>query len=637
MSALTLAQQRALAILPKLTGGLSFVFSFLIAMTILRDSSRRRLCYHRLLCGISLADMSASAWMFLSTWPIPAEDYPDIVYAAGNATTCKFQAFFLQFGVSSPFYNASLSIYYWLVIVRGWKAHHLHRVEWALHALPLGWAAVSAVLGLWLDVYDSATLWCWVGAEHKTFRWAAYYGPLWFMIVVATACCISIYWHVRQFAVAAHVQASHGNHQLSIPSTAVATTTRRPSSSSLSPPERRRRSSSSSNHRFSLSRSAVKHDNEMSSEFNDRVMMNSDDDDGNNHIIDDNNNDDDEEGSDYDPHAYLEDEEDDDDYDDDEDDDDKYDNEEGQASAAFSVVSVVERRIVMPATFARNLRQSRYIYRQSRRMREIAQQCFLYAAAFYINFAALTATRIIQTVDPDKVIYPVLLAAAITVPMQGLPNFMIYLRPKIKKAVGRAMTRYCGCCCGRRYDNSPPWWYQLAKSLSEKNHHNSRQDGNPDNCQPERHVMDRAYQRPPSSAGVVCMNPTILNDTPYFPPESETADPVNAENDTRLPKASSTATSSSRGGEMVLVVVDTTNGRKWSIESTPPSPKKVLATPSSTALEPVMEALPIQDAVSMKQDIDDTSPEQSECDNDGPIETDHSRCSGNQSSDNEDN
>lgn len=79
-----------------------------------------------------------------------------------------------------------------------------------------------------------------------------------------------------------------------------------------------------------------------------------------------------------------------------------------------------ERRMVVPQTFCKNLQHSRYVYRQSRRLREIAHQCFWYAAAFYINFAALTATRVIQLVDQDKVYYPLVLAAAICVPVQGM-------------------------------------------------------------------------------------------------------------------------------------------------------------------------------------------------------------------------
>ena len=50
-------------------------------------------------------------------------------------------------------------------------------------------------------------------------------------------------------------------------------------------------------------------------------------------------------------------------------------------------------------------------------------------------------TRLIQTIDDGKVYYPLLLIAAITVPVQGLPNFLVYLMPrytKVKKEMPKA-------------------------------------------------------------------------------------------------------------------------------------------------------------------------------------------------------
>jgi hypothetical protein len=41
----------------------------------------------------------------------------------------------------------------------------------------------------------------------------------------------------------------------------------------------------------------------------------------------------------------------------------------------------------------------------------------------------LQLTRILQTVN-GKVYFPLLLIAAMTTPMQGLPNFLVYLRPR---------------------------------------------------------------------------------------------------------------------------------------------------------------------------------------------------------------
>jgi hypothetical protein len=201
----SLAMLRAWAILPKVTGWISFLFSGLVVVTVVRDKNRRNLCYHRLLFGISLSDMSASLWLGLGTWPIPEGGG---LWAVGNNTTCRVQGFFTQLGVCSSFYNASLSTYYWLVVVRGWREDKLRKIEWLLHGIPMAWALVSAIVGLVLDVYGNATLWCWVSVEHEVFRWAAFYGPLWFMIGLVTMNCVAIYRHVRK------IEAASAKHRL---------------------------------------------------------------------------------------------------------------------------------------------------------------------------------------------------------------------------------------------------------------------------------------------------------------------------------------------------------------------------------------------------------------------------------------
>lgn len=90
------AHLKALAIVPKLAGFTSFCFSSLIVFTVVRDKRKRTSPYHRLLCGISIVDMSSSFWLGLSTWPIPEET--GIMYAVGNDTTCRLQGFWTQAG-----------------------------------------------------------------------------------------------------------------------------------------------------------------------------------------------------------------------------------------------------------------------------------------------------------------------------------------------------------------------------------------------------------------------------------------------------------------------------------------------------------------------------------------------------------
>jgi hypothetical protein len=199
--AFSIHQQRALAVIPKVTGNVSAFFSGLIIYTIVRNENRRSRTYHRLLFGISCCDVSASLWLALSTWPVPKSS--GLLWAVGNDTSCHVQGFFTQFGIASSFYNASLSVYYLLVIRYGWKEHQLRKVEPLLHLFPLLWATVTAIAGLIKRVFGNASLWCWVAAENKVFRWAAFYGPLWLMIGIVTVNTTLIYVHVRKIERAA--------------------------------------------------------------------------------------------------------------------------------------------------------------------------------------------------------------------------------------------------------------------------------------------------------------------------------------------------------------------------------------------------------------------------------------------------
>ena len=200
--ALSVGQQRALALLPKITGFSSVVFSTLTSYTILRDEKKRSKVYHRLILGMCCADISSSLWLALSTWPIPRET--GILWAVGSTTSCTFQGFFTQFGISSPIYNVSLSVYYVLTVRHSYREDQLRRWEPFFHVLPLLWAFGTAVAGLFLKIFNSANLWCWIGAypgrneDVDVYRWTFFYGPLWIAIVIVTVNLILVFLYVRQ-------------------------------------------------------------------------------------------------------------------------------------------------------------------------------------------------------------------------------------------------------------------------------------------------------------------------------------------------------------------------------------------------------------------------------------------------------
>ena len=307
----SLAQQKALALLPKVTGLTSIVFSSLIVFSVWRDKAKRRNPYHRLLAGISLVDISASFWLGLSTWPITRDS--GVLWAVGTDATCRLQGFFTQFGISSSFYNASLSIYYVLVIRYGWKEHQIQRIEPLLHGIPILWALGTSIAGLPLNIFGNANLWwCWISPKQDVYRWSFFYGPLWLMIVIVTVNCLVILLYVR------------------------------------------RTEQASDKYSFESQETA-------------RTQMHG--------------NGGEEHGSNTDRRQALR---------------------RTQSSTDLTLT------------------------------RKIAVQSFLYAGAFYLNWFALSLTRLLQTTT-GKVYFPLLLIASITVPMQGLPNFIVYLRPMFLK------------------------------------------------------------------------------------------------------------------------------------------------------------------------------------------------------------
>ena len=405
------AQERALAVSPKVVGFASIIFSSIIAVTVLRDKKKRSKVYHRLLLGISCVDISSSFWLGLSTWPIPRDS--GILWAAGNDASCSLQGYFTQFGIASSFYNAGLALYYLLVIKYGWREEQVQRIEPLLHAIPILWATGTATCAASLGILESANLWCWISPSADQYRWAFFYGPLWVMIFIVTLNCIFIFMHVRRVEKTSEIyRFREANRFDNMHSSLVSGVNERSArendyqaSRELSLPLDNPPVGKENSQDFEVTTVPA----EMAVE-NDRV--------------------------------------------------------------ATSILSSTEESSVgdgLKHERQKRLEQQRRSSRRKstvtsrRRSGEVASQCFLYAAAFYLNWTALTVsrrllveptfelvclcldcsnrqpcitrsqvTRAIQTVN-GKSYFILLLIASMTTPMQGLPNALVYLRPKFMK------------------------------------------------------------------------------------------------------------------------------------------------------------------------------------------------------------
>lgn len=229
--ATTVAQQIAVAILPKFTAALSIFGSSVVCILGYRnlrrsnlshagrvDASRnKKSTYHRLLIGLSVCDLMASVAWFFTTWPIP-RGTPNVFGASGNPYTCSAQAFFAQFSVSAVMYNCALAFYYYLMIVREWTASDILKVEPWLHLHAFIWGIGTAVASLFLTLFNEVGWDCWISAyplgckeswknngtttcirgdNGSLYQWAFYYAPLWAVIVAVTFFMSSVYWKIK--------------------------------------------------------------------------------------------------------------------------------------------------------------------------------------------------------------------------------------------------------------------------------------------------------------------------------------------------------------------------------------------------------------------------------------------------------
>lgn len=169
----TNSQKYAMAIVPKISGLLSWYGSFSIVHDIIlgrqntRSSSsstqRTRLnTKKRLLLALSISDIILTTSFLLSTWAIPSDaPYDYFVFNVGSRFTCNLQGFFQTSGLSVPLYNTCLCVYYLLRSKRNWPEERIARdAEPYFHRVGIAFPLIFAVVPFFAEAYNPTPIGC---------------------------------------------------------------------------------------------------------------------------------------------------------------------------------------------------------------------------------------------------------------------------------------------------------------------------------------------------------------------------------------------------------------------------------------------------------------------------------------------
>lgn len=189
-----LRRKRTIVWLPRVSAVLSFIGSLFIILSVSRE--KQKTIQHYLLFGLSSVDcLSSVAWSF-STLPIPKYDengfYNDVYGANGSDSACNAQAFFIQLGLASPFFNLSLAVYYALIIIRGWNDRQIARYKVCLVGIPVLLGVVLA--GAAFPYFGRLVTMCYV-VDHQLLFLVV---PISIVMLLATAIMTKIYIKVHR-------------------------------------------------------------------------------------------------------------------------------------------------------------------------------------------------------------------------------------------------------------------------------------------------------------------------------------------------------------------------------------------------------------------------------------------------------
>ncbi|OEU07989.1 hypothetical protein FRACYDRAFT_250209 [Fragilariopsis cylindrus CCMP1102] len=145
-----------LFIVPKFTSLLSILGSTMIISQVLQSKENRGHTQQRLVCVMSIIDLTVSTAWFLTPLFVPKE-FEQFLWGIGTTSTCSLQYKF--------------------------QCRDMVIIEKYMHAFALLFGIATATTALVLNLYEDANWDCCISSTAQTFQWAFFFAPLWIAII----------------------------------------------------------------------------------------------------------------------------------------------------------------------------------------------------------------------------------------------------------------------------------------------------------------------------------------------------------------------------------------------------------------------------------------------------------------------
>mmetsp|Transcript_2387 Transcript_2387/g.2888 ORF Transcript_2387/g.2888 Transcript_2387/m.2888 type:complete len:567 (+) Transcript_2387:45-1745(+) len=146
-----------------ISGSISIVASTLLIVHILRSYDGLTTTYHRLIFGLSIADLFSSFPLTLGTVMIPKEMNYIMPHAVGSMTTCNIQGALIDIGMGgAAMYNCCICLYFYAIIKCNKKDKYIReKLERWFHGVSILHPLIFAILAYFqklyfFDAYDGA-------------------------------------------------------------------------------------------------------------------------------------------------------------------------------------------------------------------------------------------------------------------------------------------------------------------------------------------------------------------------------------------------------------------------------------------------------------------------------------------------